>query len=50
MQMSLQIMADDVRPISMVDFMDAFKQVKASVSDKDLQLYMEWDAQFGSGK
>jgi hypothetical protein len=32
------------------DFLDAFKQVKASVSDKDLKLYLEWDAQFGSGK
>jgi hypothetical protein len=47
---NLQISCDDVRPISLTDFHDAFKQVKASVSDKDLQLYLEWDAQFGSGK
>lgn len=30
------------------DFEAAFHQVRASVSDKDLDLYLEWDRMFGS--
>ena len=30
------------------DFVDAFKQVRASVSEKDLSLYVEWNKQYGS--
>ena len=30
------IQPDDVRPMNFVDFNDALRQVKASVSDKDL--------------
>lgn len=39
---------EDVRPITKQDFDEALSQVKASVSDKDLQMYMEWNKQFGS--
>eukprot|EP00762_Andalucia_godoyi_P007818 ANDGO_01733.mRNA.1 Fidgetin-like protein 1 len=40
--------ADEVRPVSMCDFVAAFKQVRASVSQKDLVGYKEWNEQFGS--
>lgn len=42
------ITADQVRPIMYEDFEAAFHQVRASVSDKDLDLYLEWDRMFGS--
>jgi len=42
-----QIDLSDVRPIKAEDFEAALKVVKASVSDKDLDLYMQWNAQFG---
>jgi len=42
------ITADQVRPISHVDFKAALLQVRASVSDKDLNLYIEWNKQYGS--
>lgn len=42
------ITADQVRPIMYEDFEAAFHQVRASVSDKDLDLYLEWDKMFGS--
>lgn len=42
------ITADQVRPIMYEDFEAAFHQVRASVSDKDLNLYLEWDKMFGS--
>jgi len=37
-----------VRPISYEDFLDALKQVRASVSQKDLDIYLEWNKQYGS--
>ncbi|TRY61589.1 hypothetical protein TCAL_10276 [Tigriopus californicus] len=40
----------DVRPIRVIDFRDALRQVKASVSDRDLALYLDWNNKFGSGK
>ncbi|ETW07881.1 hypothetical protein, variant 1 [Aphanomyces invadans] len=40
--------ADDVRPISREDFEDALRGTRSSVSMKDLQFYMEWNAEFGS--
>lgn len=43
------ITADQVRPINVKDFIDALKQVRASVSDRDLELYAEWNQKFGSG-
>ncbi|XP_069123454.1 fidgetin-like protein 1 isoform X2 [Argopecten irradians] len=42
------ISADEVRPIIFCDFEEAFLQVKASVSDKDLDLYIEWNKMYGS--
>ena len=44
------IEADDVRPITFDDFNEALNQVKASVSDKDLQMYYDWNNQYGSTK
>ena len=38
-----------VRPIQFCDFVDALDTVKPSVSDKDLDLYLEWNKTFGSG-
>ena len=31
------------------DFEKAFRQVRASVSSQDLDLYVSWNKQFGSG-
>eukprot|EP01135_Chromosphaera_perkinsii_P008685 Nk52_evm18s1444 gene=Nk52_evmTU18s1444 len=42
--------AASVRPINMSDFHQAIQQVRASVSDKDLKLYIEWNNQFGCTK
>lgn len=42
------ISADDVRPIQLADFQYALTQVRASVSDKDLKAYEEWNKTFGS--
>jgi len=41
---------DQVRPIRLEYFMAALKQVKASVSDKDLDLYLQWNQMYGAGK
>eukprot|EP00117_Sycon_ciliatum_P002139 scpid42032/ scgid2058/ Fidgetin-like protein 1 len=43
------ISADQVRPISHSDFVDAVKHVRASVDQKDLGLYIDWNKRFGSG-
>lgn len=45
-----QINTLDVRPICLIDFRDALRQVKASVSDRDLALYLDWNDKYGSGK
>lgn len=42
------ISADQVRPITYQDFVDALPQVRASVSNKDLDLYIEWNNSYGS--
>ena len=42
------VQPEDVRPINFCDFQDALRQVKASVSDKDLQMYLDWNNQYGS--
>lgn len=44
----LDIAADQVRPISMEDFVAAMTQVRASVSSADLNLYLDWNDKFGS--
>jgi len=41
---------DQVRPIAFQDFSAALRQVKASVSTKDLDLYLEWNTMYGAGK
>jgi SpoVK/Ycf46/Vps4 family AAA+-type ATPase len=40
--------ANDVRPISFKDFEYALTQVRASVSDRDLEMYLKFDAEYGS--
>ncbi|EKX45248.1 hypothetical protein GUITHDRAFT_157879 [Guillardia theta CCMP2712] len=37
-----------VRPINIQDFKNALRQVRASVSDKDISNYIEWNQQYGS--
>ena len=37
-----------VPPIAFKDFLSAFTQVRASVSESDLKLYVDWNKQFGS--
>ena len=39
---------NEVRAINYQDFIEAMSQVKASVSDKDLQMYLDWNTNFGS--
>lgn len=39
---------DDLRAVVRADFEDALTQVRASVSNKDLELYTEWNASYGS--
>ena len=41
---------DQVRPIRHEDLVAALRQVKASVGQQDLELYREWDKQYGAGK
>ncbi|XP_052814845.1 fidgetin-like protein 1 [Mya arenaria] len=43
------ISADQVRPITFVDFEEALQNVRPSVSDRDLDVYLEWNKTFGSG-
>ena len=40
---------ENVRDITVQDFFDALKNVKSSVSEKDINMYLEWNATFGSG-
>lgn len=42
------ITADQVRPIAVCDFEKALLQVRASVSEKDLDVYLDWNKQYGS--
>jgi len=39
---------DQVRAINEGDLLTALKQVRASVASTDLNLYMDWNAKFGS--
>jgi len=41
---------DQVRAIRQEDLVAALRQVKASVGQQDLELYREWDRQYGAGK
>ncbi|KAI1297029.1 hypothetical protein EDD11_007252 [Mortierella claussenii] len=44
----LEIGLDSLRAINHGDFVEALSQVRASVSDRDLDLYKEWDKEYGS--
>ncbi|XP_077585938.1 fidgetin-like protein 1 [Stigmatopora nigra] len=44
------IAAEQVRPILYNDFQEALETVRPSVSQKDLELYEEWNKTFGSGR
>ncbi|XP_053569004.1 fidgetin-like protein 1 [Bombina bombina] len=44
------ITADQVRPIAYIDFQNAFQTVRPSVSQKDLELYENWNKTFGCGR
>ncbi|PVV01085.1 hypothetical protein BB560_004512 [Smittium megazygosporum] len=39
---------EDVEPIGHKHFISALKQIRASVSQSDLQLYIDWDVRYGS--
>ncbi|NWI54218.1 FIGL1 protein, partial [Calyptomena viridis] len=43
------ILPDQVRPIAFLDFENAFRTVRPSVSSKDLELYETWNQTFGCG-
>ncbi|KAI9591024.1 P-loop containing nucleoside triphosphate hydrolase protein [Syncephalis fuscata] len=45
---SISDILEQVRPIQFKDFENALTQVRASVGDKDLELYLEWDRVYGS--
>jgi len=38
----------DIRPINKDDFLAAIRLVKATVSEKDLTGYLDWNSKFGS--
>ncbi|XP_046384323.1 fidgetin-like protein 1 [Ischnura elegans] len=44
------IQPDQVRPVILADFKAALSQVRASVSSKDLDQYISWNKQYGSGE
>ncbi len=39
---------EDLRAVIKADFEDALTQVRASVSTKDLELYLDWNELYGS--
>ncbi|XP_071705623.1 ATPase family AAA domain-containing protein FIGL1-like [Rutidosis leptorrhynchoides] len=39
---------DDMRPVTLVDFKNALKEVRPSVSVNELDTYVHWNNQFGS--
>ncbi|KAG0211065.1 hypothetical protein BGX31_001728, partial [Mortierella sp. GBA43] len=44
----LEVQLDALRPIQHSDFLEALMQVRASVSDRDLDMYRAWDSEYGS--
>jgi len=44
----IDIAVDEVRSINFQDFIDAMQQVRASVSQDDLEAYYKWNSQFGT--
>lgn len=43
------IRAEDVRPLAIEDFLNAFRRIRSSVAPKDLDQYVLWDSTYGSG-
>lgn len=43
------ISSDQVRQVTMQDFVEAIQCVRPSVSQADLSVYLEWDKTYGSG-
>ena len=41
---------EQVEDVSRQDLMAALRQVKASVGHQNLELYKEWDKQYGAGR
>ncbi|KAG5859007.1 AAA class ATPase [Encephalitozoon hellem] len=39
---------EDTRPISLEDFRKATRQIRKSVSERDLEIYSDWNSKFGS--
>ena len=39
-----------LRPIQHIHLVAALNQVKASVSQQDLELYLDWDKKYGASK
>ena len=39
-----------LRPIQHIDLVNALNQVKASVSQQDLEIYLDWDKKYGASK
>ncbi|CAI7993268.1 Fidgetin-like protein 1, partial [Geodia barretti] len=44
------ISADEMRPVLYKDFQAALHVIRPSVSERDLDLYIQWNKQFGCGK
>lgn len=44
------VSSEDIRAIHVVDFENSLRQVKASVSDQDLDLYKDWNERYGCAK
>lgn len=42
------VSVNNIRPTTFVDFKQAFRNVKASVNDKDLQHFLDWNDRFGT--
>ena len=40
----------EVRAIEKRDFIESLRQIRPSVSEQDLELYLSWNAKFGCGK
>ncbi|KAH9410629.1 AAA ATPase [Ordospora pajunii] len=40
--------SDDTRPINLEDFRKATRQIRKSVSEGDLETYLDWNSKFGS--
>ena len=44
----INVREEDVRPIIYSDLISALRQVKATVSQEDLDLYLDWDKKYGA--